>query len=103
MKYKGIPTFEKFFEDRDQQDVGPETQQPGTMQVDTDKPDRDSDLERTLEEIIELAKKSLEMREKGLGDLHSQKKGNKESDTTTFGNLVARQSSDSPESKFGQD
>ena len=100
--------FEQFMELRDQQSqqgMDPNSQQPGSFQVDPDKPDEghDNDLEAALQEIIELAKKALEMREKGLGDQGNQKKGSDETDQASFKNLAARPKADSPEGQFGVD
>jgi hypothetical protein len=106
--HKGILGFDTFVEEMDQQrnsqDVGPDPMQPGTFQVDPDKEDPNADLAAALEEIIELAKKALEMREKGLGDENpNQKPGNEEQEGAPMSNLSQRPKADSPEGMFGGD
>ena len=95
----------EFYEDRQAQDIGTESMsQPGTFQIDGEKPDPDADLASALEEIIELAKKALEMREKGLGDENpNQPKGSDNQDGAPMSNLVQRSKADGPEALFGGD
>ena len=102
-----LRSFKQYAEDRDEQDVGPEPMQtglPGETQSDPDKPNKSADLIRALEDIIEMAKKALEMRSKGLGDLDGNGKPTDEDDNAgdkNLGSTMARPKADTGEGMFG--
>lgn len=96
--------FDQYIEQRDMQDVGPEPMGPGEMQNDPDKPSRAEDLISALKEIIHVAKKAIDAREKGLGDRNGQNKPTEEEgDGDGLGRTVSVPSSDSAEGMFGAD
>ena len=98
-------TFKQYTEDRDTQDVGPELMQRGEVQTDPEKPDRATDLIRSLEEIIEVAKKAIEGRDKGLGDVGPNGKptDKDEAPDKNLGSTMARPKADTGEGMFGAD
>ena len=104
MKFKGVPTFENYFEIRESQDITSNATQPGTFQSDPDKDDRSSDLLSALKEIVALAQKAIDIREKGLGDADAnQNKGNEEPDGASLNNLTSKPKADGPEAMFGNE
>jgi len=87
---------------RDAQDVGPEPMPDGQIQTDPEKPDRADELISALKEIISVAEKAIDAREKGLGDKFGNGKPTDEKpDDASLSNVVSRPKSDSAEDIFG--
>ena len=98
--------FTDYVEDRDAQDVGPEPMSDGEMTHDPDKPDKTTDLIRALEDVIATAKKALDARAKGLGDLSGNGKPTDDDDRSGDGQLgktIVRPGADTAGGTFGQD
>ncbi len=93
--------FTEYTRDRDSSDVGPEPMDTGEMQRDPDKPDKVDDLMSALKEIIQVAKRAIQIRQSGLGDLSGSGKPTDEK-PDNLDNVVTRPSPDSSAS-FGED
>lgn len=96
-----MQTFREYAAEQDDRMVRSNTIQPGEMQRDPDKPSDqiDSDLVNTLKDIIQMAQRAIEMREKGLADL----KGGQDDRSQNNNNVVVQSKTDGPEDLFGQD
>ena len=95
--------WDQFLTEREMNDIGAEPMGPGEFPRDPDKPDHTQDLMAALKEIIQVAKKALDMREKGLGDKSGNGDPNDENDDDSMNNLVSRPDPDSAEKMFGSD
>jgi hypothetical protein len=94
----------QYVEFRDEQDIGPEPMPDGQIQTDPDKPDRADELISALKEIISMAEKAIDTREKGLGDKYGNGKPTDEKpEDGSLNNLVSRPGPDSAQAPFGED
>lgn len=93
--------FVEFLADRNVRSAPPLVNGDGDEQRDPDKPDQSQELISAMKEIIDLAKRAIERRTKGLAD----KSGNQEDDhpTKDQNDIVTRPKADNPASLFGEE